>query len=397
MGFIARSMERRVTTFNWPMTTPWGAPDSTGMTVNRESSIGLSTVWACIRLLTGAVSRMPVDVRIDRDGVTLPYAEPRWLRRPILTNPNFDRITHFSQVMASLVIDGNFYVLTVRDDSNDVSELFVLDPERVEITGSLTSPGYRVQYEKGHIEYGPNEVLHRPLLSLPGTVDRRQPARSSPAGHRPRPRCSGVRGAVLWSVGSPGWLYQDGGRVHHHGHRVRDNWDGHHSGVRNSHRTGVLVGAEWKSIQPTHEQMEFVALRGFQVGEVARWYGVPPHMVGDVERSTSWGSGIEQQGIGFTVYTLNDYLALLESAYGSIVPNPNSYVVFNRNALMRGDSKSRVDFYRGMWEMGAMNPDEIRAKEDLPPRPDGSGEEFKASGPTVGSLPAAADEEESVD
>ncbi len=378
---------------------PWAARGSVGVEVSRSTSLGVATVWACVRLLTSTVSRMPVDVLIDgEDGIPRSYPAPRWLRRPIVGNPNFDRVAHFAQVMVSLLMEGNFFTLTPRDDSNDVSEVFVLDPQKVEITGTLTSPGYKVRNGSQSAEYGPDEILHRGLLTLPGTQ----------RGVSPLDAAYHVFGVGLasqeyagrffsQSQTPPGYIkVPQGSKVSIA--ELKDGWEENHAGAENWHRPGVLTGgAEWAAIAITNEQAQFLEQRQFSVSEIARWFGVPPYMVGDVERSTSWGTGIEQQGIGFNTYSLNDYLVLLEEAYRALIPNPRSFLRFNRNALMRGDAKSRVDFYRGMWELGAMNSDDIRAKEDMPPLAGGTGRTYyyqSSNFSPVGTVPQAAPTEE---
>src|SRR5690606_40850407 len=88
------------------------------------------------------------------------------------------------------------------------------------------------------------------------------------------------------------------------------------SGLRNAHLPAVLTGgAKWNQTTVSPEQAQFLESRKFTVAEVARFFRVPPHMISDVERETSWGTGIEQQGIGFVTYTLRPWLERLEQAY----------------------------------------------------------------------------------
>lgn len=375
MRLFGRSIERRA--FNWPMQTPWGGSGTEAVPVTQSSALGLSTVWACVRLLSSTVSRMPVDTLINVDGVPKAYREPRWLRRPILGNPNFDRLAHFTQAMTSLLFDGNLFVATPRDDSGDVSELYVLDPNRVEITGSISSPGYKVSTDRGQVEYGPMEVLHRPLIVMPGSSRGISPLESARQVISLGLSAQEYGTRFFTQDARPGGYIAVPAGSKTSADELRDGWVNAHAGPTNWHKPGVLVGgAEFKSLGITNQQSQFLETRGFQTAEVARVYGVPPHLVGDVERSTSWGTGIEEMTLGFLTYTVNDYLVLLESAYSSIVPNPNSYLRFNRNSILRGRAGDRADFYQKLWGMGALSPDEVRAKEDLPPLPDGDGDRY---------------------
>lgn len=104
--------------------------------------------------------------------------------------------------------------------------------------------------------------------------------------------------------------------------------------------------------------------RRYQRGEIAMMYGIPPHMIGDTEKSTSWGSGIEQQSIGFAIYTLRPWLSCIENALGQLLPR-GQFVRFDTSALLRGDLKARYDAYRVARETGWMNVNEIRIHEQM--------------------------------
>ena len=119
-----------------------------------------------------------------------------------------------------------------------------------------------------------------------------------------------------------------------------------------------------------NDQAQFIESAKLSVAQIARLYRVPPHLIGDVERSTSWGTGIEQQGIGFVTYTLDPWLTRLEEAFDQLVPR-GQFVKFNVNALLRGDAGSRADYYQKMGRLKAIEINEIRALEDMPPLPDG--------------------------
>ncbi len=103
---------------------------------------------------------------------------------------------------------------------------------------------------------------------------------------------------------------------------------------------------------------------------------VPPHMVAIVDKSTSWGTGIEQQSIGFVTYTLKPWLDRIEAAVNRVTPR-GQFTKFNVNGLLRGDVKGRYEAYRIAVDGGWRNPDEIRALEDLPPIPGGAGQMYR--------------------
>lgn len=378
MPLFTRLIERRGWTLPIPLLTPW-SKSTAGQLVNRESAVALSAVWACIRLLTSAVSRMPVDTLIDRDGVPRPYPAPRWLNMPILANPNANRVTHFAEVMVSLLLDGNAFILTNRDNNNEVSEVIVLDPLDVEVNDGKDGDGkdarvYKIRQQGQQIEKDANDICHLLLQPFPGMKRGISPLEAAR-------QMIGLGlaaqeyGSKFFTEPTPPGVIEVPRESRVDAKQLIADWMD--ARAKASHAPGVLTGGgTFRPLQITNEQAQFLELRQFQVAEVARWYGVPPHLIGDVERSTSWGTGIEQQGIGFVTYSLNDYLVLIEEGYRRLVPNPQSYLRFNRNALLRGDAASRAKLYDTLWKIGAINDNEIRAKEDWQPKPAGIGERF---------------------
>ncbi|MBK8399934.1 MAG: phage portal protein, partial [Propionivibrio sp.] len=135
-----------------------------------------------------------------------------------------------------------------------------------------------------------------------------------------------------------------------------------------AHGTIVLdSGAKFHQLTIPPVDAQFLESRAFQVSEVARIFGVPPHMLMDTEKSTSWGTGIEQQSIGWVVYTLRPWLTRLEQRITKLVRPSKLYVKFRVEGLLRGDSAQRAAFYRAMWSLGALSTNEIRALEDMDP------------------------------
>jgi HK97 family phage portal protein len=116
--------------------------------------------------------------------------------------------------------------------------------------------------------------------------------------------------------------------------------------------------------------------RKFQIVEIARVFGIPPHMIGDVERSTSWGTGIEQQSIGFVTYTLKSWLTRTEQRVSLDLLPSKQFAKYDLTNLMRGDSVQRAAYYTAMRNMGVLNADEIREEEGRSPLPDGKGQEY---------------------
>ena len=155
----------------------------------------------------------------------------------------------------------------------------------------------------------------------------------------------------------------------------RESWMARYAGLQNAHIPALLTGggAEVKSLTLSPEEAQLMATRNFQATDVARIYGVPPHMIGITEKTTSWGSGIEQQGIGFVKYTLQRHLVKIEQEINRKLfrRSLQLFAEFNTAGLERGDYKGRNEGYRiaagRAGEPGWMTINEIRKLENLPP------------------------------
>jgi HK97 family phage portal protein len=154
--------------------------------------------------------------------------------------------------------------------------------------------------------------------------------------------------------------------------RLKEQWSAKHSGLAHAHEVAVLDnGASFQQMSIPPDDAQFIESRRFQIAEVARMFGVPPHMLMDMERSTSWGTGIEQQGLGFVVYTLRPWLTRVEQRMTRLIRPATVYARYSVEGLLRGDSGARSAFYTSMWNIGAFSTNEIRKLEDQPPVPDG--------------------------
>jgi HK97 family phage portal protein len=150
-----------------------------------------------------------------------------------------------------------------------------------------------------------------------------------------------------------------------------------HKGVAKSHELGILEGgAKWKSVGIPPEDAQLLLTRRFSVSEVARMFGLPPHLLADVEKSTSWGTGIEQQNIGLVVYTLGPWFARFEQRITRELTGAGIFAEYDVNGLLRGDMKTRFSSYAQGIQWGWLSRDEVRGYENLEPIPDGEGSKF---------------------
>jgi HK97 family phage portal protein len=153
---------------------------------------------------------------------------------------------------------------------------------------------------------------------------------------------------------------------------IKSRWMSNNAGVANAGNVAVLdAETDFQSVTIPPDQLQFLESRRWQTTEIARWFGVPPHLVGDVEKSTSWGTGIEQQNLGLNTYTLSGHTTPIEQRVGrEVVTTRGQFAQFNLDELMRGSTQERYQALStavgGPW----MTRNEARISENKKPLPD---------------------------
>jgi HK97 family phage portal protein len=343
-----------------------------GVAVTEDTALRLSTVWACVRLLADSIASLPWAAFMpDGDDRARLDPQPSLLRAP------FDDLTRFDWVhmlVVSLVLRGNFFgLITARDYREFPTEIMPLHPDHVRVERDAQGRK-RYRLPTGD-PIARADILHIRLFPQAGADVSPSPvqvARES-IGLGLAAQSFGARwfgeGAAPSST-----LTTEQQMSPADAKRLQQEWIASHGGRR---YPAVLTGGiKWEPITITPEESQFLETRSFQRSEIASWFRVPPHMIGDVERSTSWGTGIEQQGIGFVVYTLRPYLERIEGSLSRLLPG-KQFMKFNVDALLRGDIESRYRAHQISLDSGWQNPDGVRALEDLPPIPGGAGQMYR--------------------
>lgn len=337
-----------------------------GVLVTEKSSLQVSTVWRCVNILANAAASTPLHAYRDGSFDEVPnvlLASPH----PEMTPFEFWRLTFVHRLLW-----GNSYCEKVYDGSGRIKWLVPLDPSKV--TAGCASDGtkvFEVRKDSGQtVPATSREVFHIPGLGYDG-VKGASPIKLSTqaiglslAAER--------HGARFFGAGTnlSGILKTDQKLTSTEADTIKARWKAKMAGPSASHDVAVLdSGASFQAISMPNTEAQFIESRGFQTNEICRWYGVPPYMVGDVEKSTSWGTGIEQQGIGFVVYTLRpDWLVPTEQRISKeLLQDPKVYARYNIEGLLRGDSTARANFYRTMREIGAYSVNDILVDEKKPP------------------------------
>ncbi|PYB71502.1 phage portal protein [Rhizobium wuzhouense] len=346
-----------------------------GEVVTDDTVLSLSAVWACVNLIAGTIASLPLVVyRTDNQGRRTVAREHK-LYRVLHDSPNYDQtaVDFWEFVSASIELWGNAYARISRSGS-DIASLHPIAPNLVSVrrlsSGTIeyrwTEDGKSfVETDKTmlHIRgFGGNPLggmstLHfgRHAFSLARAVDR---SAGSTFRHGLRP--SGV-------LTFEKWLSPEQRQV------AEDKLNEKFLGAMNAGRPLILEGGtKWEQLTISPDDAQLLQSRGFSIEEICRFFGTPPFMIGHTEKTTSWGTGLEQQTLGFQKFTLRRRLKRIEQALEKQLLTPNDRanritIEFNLEGLLRGDSAGRARFYQQMTQIGAMTINEVRALENLPP------------------------------
>ncbi len=356
----------------WDPGMVWNA--YSGPVVSADSAMRLSAVFACLRLLSEAISTLPLDTFTRDAGTRKPFRpRPAYLS---FQPPLGSRIDYLSQIMLSLLTDGNAFVATPRDALGVPTDLIVLDPTMVSVDRVAGEVRYRIRNQPIDM---PNDLMHIKGMTLPGHL-----RGLSPIAYARETIGLGLAaqrfGQTFFSNGAlPGAVIHAPGTLSEAAtKRFRDTWNAGHQGVANANRIGVLTeGATLAKVSVTPTDSQFLETRAFQVPDVARIFGVPPHLIADASNSTSWGSGLQEQNVAFGQYSLRPWIERIEDGHARLLTThglPDVFVKLNLDALLRASLKERYDSYAVGIANKFLLPNEGRKTEDLPPLP--GGDEF---------------------
>lgn len=351
-----------------------GRNSSAGVTVTDNSSMNLNAVWACIRLYCNVVSSLPTGSYYNYNGARRPsYPEPAWLTKP---NPE-DRWTDFISKLVMSVLFGNAYVFAVRDKFGVAVELYVLAPHRV------TPVRHPVTNKKVYVIDGDYKNYFEDTWDI--THIRWMPKPDSLLGASPIEHAKDTIGLGLAIDAFGGKFFSNGATMSgvietkenltpEQVKALQAGFAAYHTGLQNAHRPGVLSAAQWRPLTIAPNEAQFLESRSYTASAIAgQVYGVPPHLIGETEKQTSFGSGVEQMFNGWLSTALGPLLVNIEAALSPLVDR-NGFIKFNTDALLRTDAKTKISVQRLQVESGFLNIDEVRALNDLPPLPNGEGQ-----------------------
>ncbi|MEA4816811.1 MAG: phage portal protein [Lachnospiraceae bacterium] len=343
---------------------------TSGKAVNERTAMQTSAVYACVRILAESVAGLPLHVyeRTANGSKSTKPSHP--LYRLLHDEPNRE-MTSFvfrETLMSHLLLWGNAYAQIIRDGRGFPIALYPLLPDRMVVDrnerGELV---YTYQSDKGQVKLRRENILHIPGLGFDGLI-----------GYSPIAMAKNAVGLALATEDYGAAFFANGanpgGVLEHPGvikpeqaDRLRESWQSQFGGA-NAHKVAVLEeGLKFHQMSIPPEQAQFLETRKFQINEIARIFRVPPHMVGDLEKSSF--SNIEQQSLEFVKYTLDPWVVRWEQSLqlALLLPSEKAtiFIKFNLDGLLRGDYQSRMQGYSTGIQNGFMSVNDVRGLEDM--------------------------------
>lgn len=371
-----------------------GAETLSGAVVNADSAMRVAAVYACVRLLSSAVATMPIDTMRWLGPNERAEARNHPLWKVLRRRPNrWQTPSQFKRMLeAHKQLRGNGYAYIVWSMGR-VLELIPMHPDR---TTPMRQPDLSIKYryinEQGIARiFDQHEVFHLVGMSLDGwrgvsplTYARETVGMSlSMEQHGANMFRNGTQ------IGSVFKLPKGSNLNDAEFRRLKASLDEYKSNGDKAGGTLLLEdGLDIDTMGMTAADAQWVESRKLSRSDIAMFFGVPPHMIGDTDRSTSWGTGIDSQTQGFVAFVLEDHLVGWEETCERdllLETETDIYLKFDRDALVRGDMKARQAYYQSGLQWGWLNPDEVRAKEDMNPRADGKGDKYYDPPNTAGS------------
>ena len=356
---------------------------ASGKYVTERSAMQMTAVYCCVRILSEAVASLPLQFYryTDDGGKEKAVEHPLYFLLHDEPNPEMTSFIFRETLMTHLLLWGNAYSQIIRNGKGEVVALYPLMPDRMKVDRDEHG---RLYYEytvydsddvdgrKGTNKVGrtvrlqPHDVLHIPGLGFDGLV-----------GYSPIAMAKNAIGLAIATEEYGSKFFANGaapsGVLEHPGtikepSKVRESWQATFGGSANANKIAVLEeGMKYTPISISPEQAQFLETRKFQIDEIARIFRVPPHMIGDLEKSSF--NNIEQQSLEFVKYTLDPWVSRWEQAMVRALLTPDEkkkyFFKFNVDGLLRGDYQSRMNGYATARQNGWMSANDIRELENL--------------------------------
>lgn len=385
-----------------PLTSPSlttllsGTPVESGVAVTETSALHMPAVWRAVAVIANVSASLPLHTYAvgtkDRKTAKL-LDDPH----PELTKFELWRLLYVHRLLW-----GNGYAQKVRNNAGQIVQLWPIRPDRVRVDRekpSEANPSGKVFWIRDDNDVvrrrTTNEILHLPALGYDGVTG-----------------CSPIRAAAegiglgIAAEKSAARLYGSGNMISgvlqteqrltaEQAAQLKASWKAKLSGIESAHDIAVLdSGASFHPVTMPYKDSQFLESRQFQITEIARMFGVPLYLLMETQKSTSWGTGLEQQAQGFVTWDLAPtWLTPTEQRVTKELLPKTQYAKYQLGGLLRGDSQARAVFYRAMRDTGAFSANDIRDLEELTPIEGPEGDMYlqPMSMAPLGSDPTAVD------
>ena len=339
---------------------------SSGQSVNQETAMALSAVWACWRILSETIASLQWDV-IRKEGINVttdrqhPYAN-------LIENPSelYTSFTFREGMMLNALAHGVAYAEIIRNGSGQATELVILPSDQVTPIEDNRKLYYKIVGRDRPVRS--INMIAIPIMSFDGVS-------TSPIIMKAK----NLLGEMLSAQQLTGDFYANGGLLSgvvstdadlppDAKKALKKSWEDTHSGGGNGFKTAFLSnGLKYTPIASNLQDSQMLEMRTFYNQEVARIYNVPQHMIGELSRSTN--NNIEQQSLDFAKYTIRPYVKRWEEELKRKLFSVDSsrHIRFNMDSILRADIESRAAYYQTMRMIGGMSQNEVRVLENLNP------------------------------
>ncbi len=352
---------------------------TSGKPVTESTALQMTAVYSCVRILAEAVAGLPLHLYRynDTGGKEKAINHPLYFLLHDEPNPEMTSFAFRETLMSHLLLWGNAYAQIIRNGRGEVVALYPLMPNRMTVdrdaNGRLFYLYSRTSEDAptltnrvNQVVLNPTDVLHIPGLGFDGLVGY-SPIAMAKNAIGMAIACEEYGAKFFANGAAPGGVLEHPGVVKDPA-KVRESWNSVYQGSSNSHRVAVLEeGMKYQTIAISPEQAQFLETRKFQINEIARIFRIPPHMIGDLEKSSF--SNIEQQSLEFVKYTLDPWVVRWEQTMQRLLFTSDEkkryFIKFNVDGLLRGDYQSRMNGYATGRQNGWLSSNDIRELENL--------------------------------
>jgi HK97 family phage portal protein len=384
------------------------APGASGIAVTAASAMRVAAVFACVRQIAGPISTLPINVyKTDGDVASRLPRDDLWYKLNEQPSAQFTAASHWEGVSIAQQLRGDAYTWIRRGLNNSIRELLPLPWGSVSpIRQSDGSVRYYICLPDYNINtwLEPSEILHFPGFGFDGIKSMSVISHAARAAVGNALAMDEYSGKFFANGAHPSIVLEAPGVMKPN--QITDLQSAFvkkYAGMENAHRLPLVLteGLKAREISLSAEDAQLLEARKFQVVDIARAFGVPPHMIGETSGASAVGAGYEEQGRNFIAYTLQSHLRRIEQELNrKLFPRDvGRYIQFDRDALIEGNSAAQAAYYRAALGgpgtgIGWMSSDEVRKKYGLAPRGGAGADVFdprtmKATTPNENS-PAAA-------